>query len=428
MTALLAILLLASAETVSDTEVWNRGVDCYYAGDVTNAMQTLRPLVYSPGYAARAAEVLAKLEYDCGNQEEAAAMAQIALRARPDGEREKRNFALATQGLREQRENRRRDAAIKAAQGKAPGDILLAATREARELFVESGTYRTNEAVRAVALSDALSARADRLADVWIPVRMAILQSATNENEVATILQQLDDARQITLDAAKQLGDFDGEAYSSLSQAEDRFTAFLKLCIMPPGALDEDLTAQSNACVKAESFNNRDWQREALDYTRAFRMRFPEWARNYEQQAQSDTNLVAFSGEDQAKISALATELEKVQLSCLEQPETPEQEKALELISEIGSLLPKNGRGGGAGETGQKAESEPPPEAGEGKPDENPPPEPQETPAETQEPENPEERELEALLKKAEERNDEHEAEKKAMMRRAKMPPNERDW
>ena len=35
---------------------------------------------------------------------------------------------------------------------------------------------------------------------------------------------------------------------------------------------------------------------------------------------------------------------------------------------------------------------------------------------------------FEALLKKAQERNDEHEADKKARMRKAPLPPNERDW
>ena len=37
-------------------------------------------------------------------------------------------------------------------------------------------------------------------------------------------------------------------------------------------------------------------------------------------------------------------------------------------------------------------------------------------------------KEVEALLKKAQERNDEHEADKKARMRKAPLPPNERDW
>ena len=39
-----------------------------------------------------------------------------------------------------------------------------------------------------------------------------------------------------------------------------------------------------------------------------------------------------------------------------------------------------------------------------------------------------EDKEVEALLKKAQERNDEHEADKKARMRKAPLPPNERDW
>ena len=39
-----------------------------------------------------------------------------------------------------------------------------------------------------------------------------------------------------------------------------------------------------------------------------------------------------------------------------------------------------------------------------------------------------EDQEVEAVLKKAQERSDEHEAEKKARMRKAPLPPNERDW
>ena len=32
------------------------------------------------------------------------------------------------------------------------------------------------------------------------------------------------------------------------------------------------------------------------------------------------------------------------------------------------------------------------------------------------------------MMKKAEERNDEHEREKRARMKRVPLPPNERDW
>ena len=46
-------------------------------------------------------------------------------------------------------------------------------------------------------------------------------------------------------------------------------------------------------------------------------------------------------------MSALATELEKLQLECCEKSLPPNQEKSLELIREIRSLLPKDGGGGG---------------------------------------------------------------------------------
>ena len=42
--------------------------------------------------------------------------------------------------------------------------------------------------------------------------------------------------------------------------------------------------------------------------------------------------------------------------------------------------------------------------------------------------EEPGDKEVEALLKMAQERNDEHEAEKRARMRKMPLPPNERDW
>ncbi|MBQ4471077.1 MAG: hypothetical protein II946_01995, partial [Kiritimatiellae bacterium] len=37
-------------------------------------------------------------------------------------------------------------------------------------------------------------------------------------------------------------------------------------------------------------------------------------------------------------------------------------------------------------------------------------------------------KEIEAILRRAQERSDEHEADKKARIRKAPLPPNERDW
>ena len=103
---LLSFVLLAKADEapLTDGEVWNEGVGYYRAGDVTNALRVLRPLMVSKTHAARAAEVVAKLEFERGNQEEAAVAAQIALRATPDDAKANRNFTRTTDGLLEARE------------------------------------------------------------------------------------------------------------------------------------------------------------------------------------------------------------------------------------------------------------------------------------------------------------------------------------
>ncbi|MBO4709225.1 MAG: hypothetical protein J5727_05550 [Kiritimatiellae bacterium] len=450
--ALAALLLAATEPAMTDGEVWNEGVDYYRAGDVTNALKTLRPLLLSKSHGARAAEVVAKLEYEKGDLEEAASAAQIALRATPDDAKANRNFTRATDRLPAIREEEHLKAVLKAAEGKDPGSMLLAATKDCRALMSESGAYRTNRAEKAVALADALSKRAERLSDAWIPVRELIAQSVTNEEQAATISAQIDAARKKTKDAAKRLSDFDPEAYPLLSDVEHDFTRFVKLTVMPPAAMDEDLVAQSNAWLDVEQFNGRSWQQDALDYTRAFRAKFPAWARAYEQQAQSDTNKPPFTAEDQAKISGLATELEKLQMECVEKSLPPSQEDALRIINEIRELLPKDPNGGGQQQNqDQQQKNDQNQQQNQNQQNQNQQDQNQQNQQDQQQQnqdqqqdqgeddknkdetdegdeQNAEDQEVEAVLKKAQERSDEHEAEKKARMRKAPLPPNERDW
>ena len=440
--ALAAFLLAATEPATTDGEVWNEGVEYYRAGDVTNALRVLRPLILTKSHGARAAEVVAKLEYEKGNLEEAANAAQIALRAAPDDAKANRNFTRATDRLPAIREEEHLKAVLKAAEGKDPGAMLLAATKGCRALMAESGAYRTNRAEKAVALADALSKRAEKLADAWIPVQGLIAQSVTNEEQAATISAQIDAARKKTKEAAKKLGDLDPEAYPLLSDAEHDFTRFVKLTVMPPAAMDEDLAAQSNAWLDVEAFNGRSWQQDALDYTRAFRAKFPAWARAYEQQAQSDTNKPPFTAEDQAKVSALATELEKIQLGCVDKSLPPEQEKALEIINEIRELLPKDPNGGGQNQQQQQKNNQQQNQNQQNQNQQQDQPQQQDEQQDQGDDKNDdnknepdegdqqdaEDQEVEAVLKKAQERSDEHEAEKKARMRKAPLPPNERDW
>lgn len=421
---------------LADTEVWNEGVGFYVAGDVTNALRVLRPLMLSKDYSARAAEVVAKLEHERGNREEAASAAQIALRANPRDGKANRNFTRATDGLLEARRTKHINDILAASKGKDAGALLAAATADARRLLLEAGVYRTNAAPEAVRLSDAYRGRAERLADAWIPVREAIVQSVTNEEQATTILQQLATAEARTHQASVELGDLADGAYGSVGAVEHDFTRFLKLTALPPLALDEDLVAQSNAWQDVEAVNGRAWQRDALDFTRTFRAKFPMWARAYEQQAQANTNMPPFKAEDQAKISALATELEKVQLECCEQHLPPSQEAALDLIRQIQALLPKNSNSS----SGSSPQEPPPQQAQQPPPQDEPQAQPKPEQSEANQEEQPQDRpedspkaqeedaDLEAVMKKAQERNDEHEAEKRARMRNAPLPPNERDW
>ena len=77
MIAVIASIFLLGATDVpvTDGEVWNEGVEYFRNNDVTNALRVLRPLMLSKTHGARAAEVVAKLEYDRGNLEEAAGAA-----------------------------------------------------------------------------------------------------------------------------------------------------------------------------------------------------------------------------------------------------------------------------------------------------------------------------------------------------------------
>ncbi len=425
----LLTFMVEGASGQSDAEVWNEGVDYYRSGDVTNALRVLRPLMLTRSHGARAAEVVAKLELERGNNEEAANAAQIALRANPNDAKANRNYTRAVDGLAELRETRLINDVLAQHQGADPSVLMMGATKESRMLMDAIAGYRTNDAVKAVALADELSGRALELSNLWLPVKVAICQAVTNEEQAATIVAQVDQARERTRLAARQTADMEPEAYSTMADVEHDCTRFLKMTILPPEAIGEGMESQSNAWTNAERLNGRDWQQEALDYTRAFRAKFPAWARAYEQQAQNDTNSAPFTAEDQAKISAMATELEKLQMEGLESGDKSIQKRALDMIGEISDLMPKSkSNQPNAAQDGTPQQND----QGDGR--QNGEQEQQSEAADKEDGEaqsaeqSEDDKEIEAILRKAQERSDEHEADKKARMRKSPLPPNERDW
>ena len=475
-------------EPETDGEIWNRGVDLYREGNLTNALAVLKPLILSKTHGARASELVGAIEFAQGTKREgdgvsvpllslesAATDFQAALRAHPDDPRLNRNFTRAADRLPELREQAHVEKVMKELGQQDPGGLLGAGVKDARAMMKEFPVALTNDARRAVAQCEAMAKRAERLGDTWIAVKAGVAQSVTNEQQAMTITAQVEEARTATAAAAKALADLDPAAQEALAQAETSLTRFWKLAILPPAACDEAILAQTNALIAAETVNGRDWQRESLDFTRAFRAKFPMWAQAYEQQAQADTNKPPFTKAAQAEISALATEVEKLQIELAGEEVQLAQGKrekkgggkaadhavkefeALKKLHRIRELLPKDKNGGGGqsqqnqeqnkdrqnqdqnkdqnkdqdqnqqqnqDKDQQQGQDRQNPDQEDEKKDEQPQKEEQPAAAE----EKKDDQQVEDMLRKAQERSDQHEADKKARMKKVPLPANERDW
>ena len=466
------------AAPTSDRDLWNRGYDAYAAGDTTNALATLRGLVLSRTHGARAAEVvgalraadrdaalaqakdaagvnaadavLEPLRRASAAADESAEMMQLALRKTPDDPRANRNFTRAVTGLAALHDDLHVQEVLARTKDQAPQTLLAQAKRTALDVLIAQTALATNEAAVAVAQGEALARRAGELADALIPLKRQILQSVTNEQQAAELVGDVEATRDRARRAVEQLEDLAPEAAENLAAIETAFHRYWKSVLEPPQALDADLLAQTNAYMDVEQENGRDWQAEALDATRIFRARFPEWAPRKAQEIQQkiqqgDTNAVPFTKEAQEEIAQLAARVEERQQKMVKTALPPDQLEILQDLSRIRELMPKDNGGGGAQNQQQNPQQSPDQNQDkkqDKKPDQdknqdpnqdqdNPPQEnePQEQPEKEPQPEaSQEQKDVENLLRKAQERSEEHENEKKARMNKARLPPNERDW
>jgi hypothetical protein len=303
-----------------------------------------------------------------------------------------------------------------------------------------------------------MAKRAETLCDTWIAFKAGVAQSVTNEQQAMTINAQVEEARTATQAAAVALSDINPEAQHHLKKAEASFTRFWKLAVMPPEACAESMLSQTNELLKVNNGYGRDWQQEALEFTKAFRNKFPMWAQAYEQQAQADTNKPPFSKEAQAEISALATDVEKIQIELLKgKAEATKVERkgggkaadraakqfdALKKLARMQELLPKDKNGGGGQNQNQQNQQnqDQNKDKDENKnqnqqqnqdqqqedKDDRKDKEDKQPAAEEQDKKNDEQ--VEDILRRAQERSDQHEADKKARMKKTQLPANERDW
>ena len=349
---------------LSDREIWNKGYDFWKAGDMTNALATLQPLLLSRTHGARAAELVGTLQFAtrgaeiekvkkaadvqaqgsaleplrraCKAGEESAAALQIALRATPDDPRANRNFSRALTGLKELREELHVAEVLDQAKGKNPKDMMTEAAKEALALFKAQAGVLTNEASQAVAESESLAARAEKLADTLIPLKQYVFQSVTNEQQRMTIVGDVEATRDLAVKAAEQLADLLPEAAENLSKAETAFHRYWKGVLDPPGALTEGLRAQTNVVTKAERENGRDWQQEAAEFSQVFLAGFQQWAQQAcAQDASSSSNQPPYTAEVAQQVATAMQAIAKQQVELLKDPKGETQTQVLTGLNRV---------------------------------------------------------------------------------------------
>ena len=343
-----------------ESEAWNAGIAAYRDGDFTNALERLRPLMQVKTHAARAAELVARIEHDRAREraeagdsegrlehlESAAAAAQTVLRSFPadarkadDFARANANFTRATDGLADLREEVRVKRLLEAAGNQEPSAVIKATLADLRSFYGEAKALPSLAPAERVSKGDDLERRARERADALLVFGRKLEETAPEAAEsvggiVGTV--RADVAR-----SATQFADLDPEAVETVARAESAVTELYRATLDAWSALDEDRTSQTNALAGAAEVGARTWQADALAYTKAFRERFPQWAEEYEQSRQTATNQPPLTAEARQQIESLASELEEVQTTCCRAADKQEQARALDLMRQILELRPR---------------------------------------------------------------------------------------
>lgn len=442
----------------AETYRYNAAYAYFIAKDLGKAAETLRPLLSSKKNGARAGELLGKLLMEQARAkgaedpaakaealEEAAASFQRALRDTPADERRNRNLTRAVSPLPEARESAHIAKVLKEHGQTSPDQLMGTMLAEQRAILEEAPGVFTNDAAVLIAKAEALAKRQEQQADLWIPLKQHMMQAVTNQQQQALFAQQIEVARDSMKGSAAALSDLLPEAADETARIEPLVYTFWKAVALPPAAVDEDILCQSNAIRKlnARYFEKRDTQAEALQLTQLFRQRFPEWAKQYQQQAQSDTNMPPFTAEDQAKIDELAAHTEKLQREIAEaKPSDSDrlalQSQSLKNLLEIRDLLPKQ-KGQGQQQNQQQQQQKQNQQQQQQQQDQQQQQqqnqqqdqqqqEQKDKQEQAQEKKEEPPKDVQELLRRALEREKEHENDKKRQMRNIPMSPSERDW
>ncbi|MEI6210202.1 MAG: VWA domain-containing protein [bacterium] len=421
----------------SQTYLFNAALALQHARDGQAAIALLEPLVHAPRAGDRAAELLGvtALQVAAATNGPEAAEAKLtavelagsafqqALRNQPQEVRRQRNLNRAGQQLPALREDARIVRLLRQHAQTPPEQLITTLLQEQRALMRETPPAFTNEAPEQIRLLESLAERQDRNNDLWVPLKQAVLQSPalTNAQQRAAFESIVEETRDAMNNTAGQMRDLNPEACAGLPRTEPPIYSFWRGMVSPPALLDEDIALQSNALVRVSKpiVPYRPDQPEAMELTRTFQQRFPAWADQIVQAAQTDTNAPTLKPEDRAEIERLTRETLPLQ----QKPTPPNQTQALANLLRIRELLPKQKQPQQDQQQPKPQPQEDPQQKPEPKPEDKPEPQkpPEEKPPE-QPPKN-----VQDLLQRALQREKEHEAEKRKQMDKVPMLPNERD-
>jgi hypothetical protein len=432
----------------ADSYRFNAAYSYYKAKNADKCVETLRPLLTSKKNAVRAGELLGKLQMEQakvkGSEDpaakfdalkDAATGFQLALRENTKDERCGRNYTRAVWPLPEAREAAHIAKVLKEHEKTAPDQLLGTLLKEQRALIEESYSIFTNDAPELIRLAEELATRQEKQADLWIPLKQHVMKSVTNQQQQVQVVQQVELTRDLMKGSVEALRDLLPDAGAEVAQSEPSVYGFWKAVAAPPSLIDEDIICQSNAIKKLEMryLMTRETQPEALQLTKLFTQRFPEWAKQYEEQAKSNTNMPPFKAEAQAKVRELATHTEKLQeeiidakTSDIDRPGLKQQ--ALKNLMEIRELLPKNPSGSQGQQQQQDQQKQQQDQKQQDQQQQQQNEQKQEQKQEPQEKKEEAPKDVQELLRRALDREKERENEKKERMNRLPMSPSERDW
>ena len=442
-----AAAYLAAAKGVeraeSETYRYNAAMAYWKAGDVSNAVQTLEELTLSPEVGAKAADLLGKLRFEAAaaqkeNPEEkyglmksAAEAVQTAVRAQPNDPRG-RNLTRAVSPLTDLETDARIAAVLKAHGKSSPDQLADAMLKSQRELHRTVQSIFTNAPAIMIARAEEAAKKQSDAADLWIALKKGVLDSPgfTNEQQRAEFSRRVEPVRDAMNGAALGLKDILPESAGEVQRLEGAVYPFWKAFALPPALTDEGIALQSNAWRQAANlWEGRTDQEEALELTLDFQKKFPEWAKQMEQQVKANTNMPPFTAEIQAEIARLAEATQQLQVEACRKngPVRATQWKALANLLKIRDLLPKNPNQQNQQNQQQQQQQKQDQQQNQQQQQKDEQKQEQKKQEEQSKPDE-KPQDVQNLLQRALEREREHEDDKKRQMRQIPLRPDERDW